>query len=305
MAIARNSLRTRRPIVGVALVALAVCGLAGSAAAQSTVERGSYLVNSILACGNCHTPKTPAGKPITEKHLAGGSAFNTPGFSATASNITQDRDTGIGAWSDAEIKRSLTEGVRPNHGRLANAPLAAVMPISFFKPLLPRDLDAVVAYLRTVQPVHHDTPAPEYRMPVHHDPYPEAEKGFTEAMMADPVKRGAYLVTVGHCMECHSPFEKGRSDYSRLGKGGRTFSPSLVTGFPGAWKGSVARNITSHPRSGIGAWTDAEIKRAITKGISRDGRKLQAPMAFDYYDRMTTTDLDAIVAYLRTVPPLE
>src|SRR5262245_20284319 len=124
-------------------------------------------------------------------------------------------------------------------------------------------------------------------------------------MMADPVKRGDYLVTIGHCMECHSPFEKGRTDYSRLGKGGRHFSPDEARGLPSAWKGSTASNITSHRTAGIGAWSDAEIKRAITQGISRDGRKLQPPMAFDFYKRMTEVDLNAIVAYLRTVPPQE
>ena len=179
------------------------------------------------------------------------------------------------------------------------------MPISFFKPLLASDLDAVVAYLRAVKPVRYEAPAPVYKMPVHHAPYPPAQGGFTEAMMADPVKRGNYLVTIGHCMECHSPFEKGKSDYSRLGKGGRQFSPREVHGLPPSWKGSTAANITSHRIAGIGAWSDAEIKRAITQGISRDGRKLQPPMAFDYYNRMTEADLNAIVAYLRTVPAQE
>jgi mono/diheme cytochrome c family protein len=290
--------------MGVVLAALRVP--ADAAGSPSLVEHGRYLVNSILACGNCHTQKSPAGAPINEKALGGGgTSFTTPGFNATSSNITPDRQTGIGSWTDAEIKRSLTGGIRPNHGRLANVPLAGIMAISFFKALLPRDLDAVIAYLRTVKPVRYDTPLPLYKKPVHHDPYPEAERGFTEAMMVDPVKRGAYLVTIGHCMECHSPFERGRSDYSRLGKGGRKFAPSLVKGFPSTWKGSIASNITSHRTAGIGAWTDAEIKRAITKGISRDGRRLQPPMPFEYYGRITEADLDAMVAYLRTVPPKE
>jgi mono/diheme cytochrome c family protein len=277
---------------------------AHAAESRSLVEHGRYLVDSILACGNCHTPKSASGNSIIEKDLSGGgTSFTTPAFDATSSNITQDRETGIGSWTDADIKRTLIEGVRPSQGRLANVPLAAVMPVSFFKALLPRDLDAVVAYLKTVRPLSSDIPLPIYKMPVHHEPYPDAERGFTEAMMADPVKRGEYLVTIGHCMECHSPFEKGRPDYGRLGKGGRKFSASLVQGFPAGWTGSVAPNITSHPISGIGAWTDTEIKRAITKGVSRDGRKLQPPMGFEYYNRMTEADLTAIVAYLRTVPP--
>jgi len=90
-----------------------------TALAQTPAERGHYLVNSILACGNCHTPKAVTGQPIAEKELSGGLVFTTPAFDATASNITRDRETGIGAWSDAEIKRAITEGVRPARGRTA------------------------------------------------------------------------------------------------------------------------------------------------------------------------------------------
>ena len=70
--------------------------------AQTPLERGDYLVNSILACGNCHTPKTASGEPIADKELSGGLVFTTPAFDAVASNITPDRETGIGGWSDAK-----------------------------------------------------------------------------------------------------------------------------------------------------------------------------------------------------------
>jgi hypothetical protein len=107
-------------------------------------------------------------------------------------------------------------------------------------------------------------------------------------------------------LECHSAWEKGISDYDNgLGKGGRRFGPALVQGFPSTWDSSTAANITSHRMKGIGAWTDAEIKRAIADGVSRDGRKLKPPMDFDSYRRMNDSDLSAIVAYLRTVPPRE
>jgi hypothetical protein len=68
---------------------------------------------------------------------------------------------------------------------------------------------------------------------------------------------------------------------------------------------SVSRNITSSKTKGIGAWTDDEITRAITVGISKDGSKLKPPMGYQYYATLTPDDLDAIVAYLRTVPALE
>ncbi len=284
----------------------AMFALTGSAGAETLLERGSYLVNTILACGNCHTPKAADGQAIVEKELSGGLSFTSPAFSVTASNITPDRETGIGDWSDMDIKRALTEGVRPAHGRLPGAPLAAVMPAGFYKALLPRDLEAIVAYLRSVKPVRNDVRVPQYTAPIHRDSYPDAEAGFSEASLRDPVRRGGYLVTIGHCMECHSAWARGVSDYQTgLGSGGRRFGPALVQGFAGGWQGSTAPNITSHPVKGVGGWSDAEIKRAITQGVGRDGRALKPPMPFVWYAGLTEADLEAIVAWLRTVPPLE
>ena len=80
--------------------------------------------------------------------------------------------------------------------------------------------------------------------------------------------------------------------------------PSFVKGLPASWQGSVSRNITSHREQGLGAWSDAEIKRAITQGVGRDGRRLDEPMPYAWYAGIRADDLDAIVAYLRTLPPL-
>jgi mono/diheme cytochrome c family protein len=274
------------------------------ATAESPAERGRYLVNTIMACGNCHTPRDADGRPIADKELSGGLTFTTLAFVATAANITGDVETGIGGWSDAEIKSALVEGQRPDHGRLAGVPLAAIMPVSFYKALLPGDLDAVVAYLRTVRPVRNEVSAPVYKTAVRRDPYPDAEAGFDEATFTDPVKRGAYLATIGHCMECHSAWSRGVSDFTTgLGRGGRPFPPRAGT--PEGTPPSIAANITSHPTAGIGAWTDAEIGSAITHGISRDGRTLKPPMAFGFYAGLRDGDLAAIIAYLRTVPPLQ
>jgi mono/diheme cytochrome c family protein len=181
------------------------------------------------------------------------------------------------------------------------------MAANFFKAILPDDQAAIVAYLRSVKSVRNAVPDPVYRVPVRHDHYPEADAGYTLDMMRDPIKRGSYLATIGHCMECHSRRERGVSNYepTGLGKGGRRFSSADVQGFPVNWPGATAPNITSHPEKGIGRWSDVEIKRAIAQGISRDGRQLQPPMAFSFYRGITAPDLDAIVAYLRTVPPLE
>jgi mono/diheme cytochrome c family protein len=292
----------RAGIVGCALLLAASSGATAAEKAESPTERGAYLVNTIMACGNCHTPRDGDGKPIAGKALSGGLTFNTPAFVATAPNITPDKETGIGSWTDAEIKRALVEGSRPDHGRLAGVQLAAIMPANFYKALLPDDLDAVIAYLRSVKPIRNEVPDPVYKVPVRRDPYPDADAGFSKAMLADPVSRGAYLVTIGHCMECHSAWSRGVSDFKAgLGRGGRTFPPR--EGSPERAPGSIAANITSHPTAGIGAWSNTEIVRAITHGIGRDGRALKPPMAYGYYAALKAADLADIVAYLRTVPP--
>ncbi|HXN66738.1 MAG TPA: cytochrome c, partial [Bradyrhizobium sp.] len=86
-------------------IGLACCILllatGSSAMAESPAERGGYLVNTIMACGNCHTPRDADGKPIVGREFSGGLSFATAAFIATAPNITPDAETGIGDWSDA------------------------------------------------------------------------------------------------------------------------------------------------------------------------------------------------------------
>ena len=275
------------------MFAAALLASAGSALAQAPVERGKYLVNTIMTCQNCHTPKGERGAPVFERDLSSGLSWDEPPFKVTASNITQDKETGIGSWSDADIKKALQKGERPNGVRLA-----AIMPYDFYEILTPGDLNAIVAYLKTVKPVKQETPAPIYRIALPRHILPGAEKPFTDADMNDKVKKGFYLATIGHCFECHTPMgPRGREFETSYGKGGFEF--------PGPWGTSVSRNITSHKEKGIGAWTDDEIKRAITDGIRKDGSRLKPPMGFGFYKNMTAADLDAIVAYLRTVPPKE
>jgi mono/diheme cytochrome c family protein len=298
------------------LIGAAFCGvvinlpltgfLSTEALAATQLERGSYLVNTIMACGNCHSPRDPQGKLTPDNALSGGIKFTTPAFVATAPNITPDSETGLGTWTDEEIKRALIQGLRPDHGPMAGVPLAAVMPANFYKGLLPADVDAVVVYLRSVKPVRNPAPDPEYKAPVTREPYPDAELGFAGASFSEPVAHGKYLVTIGHCMECHAAWSRGISDFNHgLGRGGRPFGPTDVHGFDPTWQGSTAGNITSDPTVGIGSWTDDEIKRAITQGIGRDRHQLKPPMAYSFYAGMSDGDVRDIIAYLRTLPPLQ
>jgi len=277
--------------IAVGLFAGAVMSAVTPASAQTPAERGGYLVNTLMTCNNCHTPIGPQG-PDFSKALSGGLTFDEPPFKVTASNITPDPDTGIGKWTDAQIKMLLRKGTRPD-----GTNVAPIMPTGFYEILTDKDVDAIVAYLRTVKPVKNETPAPVYKMAFKRDIPPGAEKPMPEADLSNPVKKGFYLATAAHCMECHTPMDKGAHDFKRLGAGG--------TEFPGPWGKSVSRNITSSKAKGLGDWTDDEIKRAITQGVHKDGSKLKPPMGYPFYARMTPDDLNAVVAYLRTVPAVE
>jgi mono/diheme cytochrome c family protein len=259
---------------------------------QASIERGDYLVNTIMTCGNCHTPKGPQGD-IMAKAFSGGLSWDEPPFKVTAPNITQDQETGIGKWSDADIKHLLRTGQRPD-----GVQIAMVMPTGFYDIITERDMNAIVAYLRTLKPIKNTVPAPVYKMPQVHHAFPGGEKPYTEAMFSDKLKHGFYLATIAHCMECHTPMgPRGREFSTRLGAGGFEF--------PGPWGTSVSRNITSSKTKGVGAWTDAEIKRAITTGVDKDGKHLKPPMGYHYYAKMTDSDLNDLIAWLRTLPPKE
>ena len=273
-------------------IALAAASLGSAQAQTDLVKRGDYLVNTIMTCGNCHTPKGPPGA-IAGKDFSGGLSWDEPPFKVTAPNITQDKETGIGSWSDADIKKLMRTGVRPN-----GVQIAMIMPTDFYEIITDRDMDAIVAYLRTIKPVTNTVPAPIYKMPQVHRPFPGGESPYTEEMLKDTVKKGFYLATIGHCMECHTP----------MGPRGREFADKLGTGgfeFPGPWGVSVSKNITQSKTKGIAEWTDAEIKTAIATGVDRKGNKLKPPMGYQYYAHMAGEDLDAVVAYLRTVPAKE
>jgi mono/diheme cytochrome c family protein len=260
--------------------------------AQAPLERGKYLVEGVLTCGNCHTPRGPKGVLDTaNRHAGGPQVWETHEYKVRPSNITPDKDSGIGGWTGEQLKAGIRDGKRPNGQQMSPQ-----MPYGFYKIFTPTDLDAVVAYVQSIPPVSRKVEPPVYKVKqMVVDIPPGAEKPMAESAMKDPAKKGFYLVTIGHCMECHTPIVNGHRDFKNaLGAGGEKFE--------GPWGVSVSRNITSHKQNGIGAWSDAEIKQAITKGVRKDGTKLRPPMGYDWYATMTDADLSAIVAYLRTIP---
>jgi len=162
--------------------------------AETPVERGSYLVNSILTCGNCHTPRGPGGVFDMGKQLSGGpQTFDEPTFLVKGANITPDPETGIGKWSADDIKRAMLEGKRPDGKQLA-----PIMPYAFYKVFMPSDLDAVVAYLKSVPAVSNKVVAPVYKAELHSASPPGADKPPSEAdLRGDPVKRAIISLLLG------------------------------------------------------------------------------------------------------------
>ena len=169
------------------------------------------------------------------------------------------------------------------------------MPIPLYRSLSDEDVHAIVAYIRSVPPVVNKVPKSEYRIPLPPAYGPPIAAVVATPPRTDKVAYGAYLAgPLGHCIECHSkPGPNGAPDFvNNLGAGGMNFH--------GPWGTTVARNITP---TGIGTWSDADIRRAITAGVRPDGERLKPPMAYGYYKNILPEDLDAIVAYLRTLKP--
>lgn len=274
-----------KALICAAVVAATAAGPA--AKAETLLERGTYLMRSIVACGNCHTPKGQRGD-VFGMELAGRAPMEqNPGFTANAPNITPDKETGIGAWTDAQIITAIREGRRPD-GRIIGPP----MPIGLYRGLSDRDVNAIVAYLRTVKPIRNAIPPSVYNIALP-PAYGPPIKGVADVPKSDKLAYGAYLAgPAGHCIECHSPMGKRRADIrNNLGAGGSEFH--------GPWGVSISANITP---TGLNVRTDTQIKTMITRGVRPDGSPLMPPMAFNYYANIKDQDLDAIIAYLRSLP---
>jgi cytochrome c553 len=270
-----------------ALVVAATMTMASGVRAETRLERGRYLMESIVACGNCHTPQGPQG-PLPGMELAGGLKIEDKPFTAYTSNITPDRETGIGTWTDAQIITAIREGKRPD-GSIIGPP----MPIALYRGMSDSDARAIVAYLRAVKPVKNVVAKSEYRMPLPPSWGPPVRK-VADVSPRNTLAYGRYLAgPAGHCVECHStPGPQGAPDFAKkLGGGG--------VNFYGPWGTSVAPNITP---TGIGKYSDADLKKMITTGVRPDGTRLKPPMGVAYYAKLRAADLDALVAYLRSLP---
>ena len=270
---------------------LSIVTIGPPAGAETLLERGTYLVNGIANCGNCHSPQHPDGT-LSGPALSGGKAIIGPDFVAFPPNLTPDPATGLGEWTEPQIVTALREGRTPT-GQMLHPP----MPVAFYRTMSDRDAQAIAVYLRSLTPVVSSVPPSQYTRPA------PTSYGPPIRAIADPdpnekIVHGRYLVQIGHCMLCHTPRDAtGRPDSEhREGAGGVILH--------GEFGEIPSPNITQDVTYGIGGWTDAQIKAALSRGERPDGSQLASPMPWRYLATMRDEDLDAIVAYLRQLKPI-
>ena len=143
-------------LIATSLLLLAATLSGNANAADPQIERGKYLV-SVIPCTDCHTPGTFLGKPDMARYLGGSEVgFEIPGLGVFyGTNLTPDKETGLGGWTMEEIATAIRTGARPD-GRI----LAPAMPVESFKSLTQADALAIAAYLKTLPPIKNKVPGP-------------------------------------------------------------------------------------------------------------------------------------------------
>jgi len=272
------------------LSAVFISGAALAATPKAAVlERGKYLMEGVVACGNCHMARGDKGQPLAEKGLSGGMVFDEPPFKAIAANITPDPQTGIGKWTDVQLALAIREGVRPD-----KTVIGPPMPIGFYRHLSDDDLAAIIAYLRAQPAVKIAQPKSKYNIALPAN-YGAPVKSVKAPPASDQRAYGEYLANIGHCMDCHSPRdEKGMLHLENRGAGGQIFK--------GPWGVSVSRNLTPHP-TGLKDFTDAQIIQSVREGVDRSGQPYMPPMGFAFYKTISDADMAALIGYLRLLKP--
>ena len=244
--------------------------------------------------GDCDVCHTPPGRP--DLAYAGGFALHAWFGTVFTSNITPDKQTGIGNWTAAQFRRALTQGIAANGAHLYPA-----FPYPYFTKLSRADTDALFAFLRTVKPVHDPTPQNRLLFPAgirslvmfwnalfipqssfHPDPGKSAEWN-----------RGGEIVHgLGHCGGCHTPKTILFSDeQDRLLQGG------VIDGW-------LAPDLTGTPGSGLGNWSVADLEQYLKTGTNKFGRVVGAMQDVVRLStsRLTDADRHAIAVYLKSLP---
>jgi mono/diheme cytochrome c family protein len=256
------------------------------------VERGRYLVEHVAHCFACHSEtdwsRGGAGQPKQGLKGAGKTWEDYEGAPFLVSpNITPDPETGAGTWTDDMLARAIREGIGHDGRALF------FMPWEYFRTFSDSDVDAVVAYIRTVPPVVKKQPVMQLPEPVRATMLPP--EPVTVPVPApdfeDTLARGRYLAQIGQCGSCHSAY----NDAGPIA--GLTFGGGLH--LKGSWGNVVTPNLTQDP-SGISHYDEQVFLTTIREG-KLVAKELNTVMPWSYFRGMSDRDLRAIFAYLKTV----
>ena len=288
--------RCRAVLLLAALVLFGLPALAVGAPTPAELARGRYVFGATGGCG-CHTAK---GQPVN----AGGRRYDLPFGTIYSTNITPDTKTGIGGWTDEQIITAIRLGLRPNGERLI-----PVHPYPVFNGMAAEDLKALVAFLRTTQPVNRANQPKKITVPLFETVFlPAWLAAFAPRETPPPsapttgAARGEYLVrAVGHCGECHSPRTMTQA----------TDNSRFLAGNPKGPEDASVPNITPDPETGIGKWSVDEIAEYLGTGNRPDGDVAGGLMGeviegtLAGYKDMTKADRVAIAQYLKSIPAVK
>ena len=266
-------------------------GVPASLAKASLVERGAYLARA-ADCMVCHT--TQGGR-----EYAGGLGFKLPFGTLYSTNITPDKETGIGNYSDQDFLNAVHRGTRRDGARLYPA-----MPFTSYTYMTDADALAIKAYLFSLPPVRAAAPANTLVFPFNQ----RWAMNFWSALFNPDTRfepdtskspewnRGAYLAeALAHCGECHTPRNLAFALDNR-----KKFAGAVTAG----WR---AFNISSDKTTGVGGWSDEDLVSYLSIGHATGHGTASGPMgeAVDQsFSQFAPEDIRAVVAYLRSVPAI-
>jgi mono/diheme cytochrome c family protein len=280
------------PSTSLAAALLCTAFALGGARAESSDDETIALGKALTIagdCADCHTAD-PA------KPFAGGKRIDTPFGGIYTPNLTPDRDTGLGAWSDDEFYSALRYGVRPNGSRYYPA-----FPYPYFTKMTRQNILAIRAYLATLTPFSNTRPPAELRWPLNYRIVMRAwnwlffKPGIFEPAQQKSVEwnRGGYLVEgLAHCGACHTPKNLFGAD-----KKGQAFGGGRVQGW-------FAPRLDGAERSGLKSWSVDDIVEYLQSG--RNARSnadaLMAEVVVNSTSQMSDADVRAIAVYLKDLP---
>src|SRR5687768_11964507 len=263
-------------------------------ATQARLARGEYLVEGVAHCFQCHSDHdtTKPELPIKEGLKGAGWLMEqAPGLGTIyAPNITPDKETGIGNWTDDEIARAIREGVSRD-----GSALFPIMPYQNFKDMSDEDLASVVVYLRTIPAVRNQLPRTKLESPLSRIVNFMPNRVDTAVPEPSAESRGAYLVKMAECESCHTAAVQGEPLEGMAFAGGFEFKVH------GTGKVVVSSNITPDA-SGIAHYDEALFDQVLRTG-RLPGRQLSGVMPYAHLARLSAEDMKAIFTYIKAQKP--